>query len=81
MVATCLVKDPKKRPASEKLLKHHFFKHARSYDYLVHTILDGLAPLGERLLKNLIWSLISQTKEANLLVQNKALYKDNEQLS
>ncbi|KAG4141623.1 hypothetical protein ERO13_D06G085400v2 [Gossypium hirsutum] len=51
MVATCLVKDPKKRPASEKLLKHHFFKHARSYDYLVHTILDGLSPLGERLLK------------------------------
>ncbi|KAL1094530.1 hypothetical protein V6Z11_D06G098900 [Gossypium hirsutum] len=72
MVATCLVKDPKKRPASEKLLKHHFFKHARSYDYLVHTILDGLSPLGERLLK---------TKEADLLVQNKALYKDNEQLS
>ncbi|KAL1077453.1 hypothetical protein V6Z11_D10G095900 [Gossypium hirsutum] len=72
MVATCLVKDPKKRPASEKLLKHHFFKHARSYDYLVHTILDGLAPLGERLLK---------TKEADLLVQNKALYEDKEQLS
>ncbi|TYH80521.1 hypothetical protein ES332_D03G138000v1 [Gossypium tomentosum] len=30
MVATCLVKDPKKHLASEKLLKHHFFKHARS---------------------------------------------------
>ncbi|KAG4141824.1 hypothetical protein ERO13_D06G097800v2 [Gossypium hirsutum] len=72
MVATCLVNDPKKRPASEKLLKQQFFKHAHSYDYLVHTILDGLAPLGERLLK---------TKEADLLVQNKALYKDNEQLS
>ncbi|MFQ6630779.1 hypothetical protein Gotur_008842, partial [Gossypium turneri] len=54
LVAACLVKDPKKRPTSEKLLKHHFFKHARSYDYLVRTILDGLAPLGERfrVLKN-----------------------------
>ncbi|TYI05841.1 hypothetical protein ES332_A10G117300v1 [Gossypium tomentosum] len=74
MVATCLVKDPKKRPTSEKLLKHHFFKHARSYDYLVHTILDGLAPLGERF-------RLLKTKEADLLVQNKALYEDKEQLS
>ena len=48
LVATCLVKDPKKRPSSEKLLKHSFFKHARSNDYLAKTILDGLAPLGDR---------------------------------
>jgi len=48
MVAACLVKDPKKRPTSEKLLKHHFFKNARSHDYLVRAILDGLSPLGER---------------------------------
>ncbi|XWS30362.1 hypothetical protein CRYUN_Cryun24cG0110700 [Craigia yunnanensis] len=74
MVATCLVKDPKKRPTSEKLLKHHFFKHARSYDYLARTILDGLAPLGERF-------RVLKTKEADLLVQNKALYEDKEQLS
>ncbi|XVE67918.1 hypothetical protein DITRI_Ditri09bG0026500 [Diplodiscus trichospermus] len=74
MVATCLVKDPKKRPTSEKLLKHHFFKHAHSYDYLARTILDGLAPLGERF-------RVLKTKEADLLVQNKALYEDKEQLS
>ncbi|MBA0589440.1 hypothetical protein Gorai_018187 [Gossypium raimondii] len=48
MVAACLVKDPKKRPTSEKLLKHQFFKNARSYDYLARTILDGFASLGER---------------------------------
>lgn len=48
LVATCLVKDPKKRPSSEKLLKHHFFKHARATEYLARTILDGLAPLGDR---------------------------------
>ena len=48
MVAACLVKDPKKRPTSEKLLKHNFFKNAKSYEYLARTILDGLPPLGER---------------------------------
>ncbi|XWS32760.1 hypothetical protein CRYUN_Cryun22dG0017300 [Craigia yunnanensis] len=74
MVATCLVKDPKKRPTPEKLLKHRFFKHAHFYDYLARTILDGLAPLGERF-------RVLKTKEADLLVQNKALYEDKEQLS
>ncbi|XVF58066.1 hypothetical protein PTKIN_Ptkin07bG0032800 [Pterospermum kingtungense] len=74
MVAACLVKDPKKRPTSEKLLKHHFFKQARSFDYLARTILDGLVPLGERF-------RVLKTKEADLLVQNKALYEDKEQLS
>lgn len=47
LVAACLVKDPKKRPSAEKLLKHAFFKHARPVDYLSR-ILDGLSPLGER---------------------------------
>ena len=48
LVGACLVKDPKKRPTSEKLLKHHFFKHARPPEYLARTILDGLSPLGDR---------------------------------
>lgn len=48
MVAACLVKDPKKRPTAEKLLKHNFFKQARLNEYVARTILDGLAPLGER---------------------------------
>ncbi|XP_047175440.1 serine/threonine-protein kinase BLUS1 [Vigna umbellata] len=74
LVATCLVKDPKKRPSSEKLLKHHFFRHARASKYLARTILDGLAPLGDR-----FRSL--KAKEADLLVQNKALYEDKDQLS
>ncbi|KAK9925307.1 hypothetical protein M0R45_033635 [Rubus argutus] len=74
LVAACLVKDPKKRPTSEKLLKHHFFKHARPVDYLSRTILDGLSPLGDRF-------RILKAKEADLLVQNKALYGDKEQLS
>ncbi|KAA8530234.1 hypothetical protein F0562_004943 [Nyssa sinensis] len=74
MVAACLVKDPKKRPSAEKLLKHHFFKQARSNDYLAHTILDDLSPLGDRL-------KMLKTKEADLLVRNKALYEDKEHLS
>ncbi|CAJ2665393.1 serine/threonine-protein kinase BLUS1 isoform X2 [Trifolium pratense] len=74
LVATCLVKDPKKRPSSEKLLKHHFFKHARPTEYLSRTILEGLAPLGDRF-------RTLKAKEADLLMQNKALYEDMEQLS
>ncbi|KAF3444651.1 hypothetical protein FNV43_RR14344 [Rhamnella rubrinervis] len=74
LVGACLVKDPKKRPTSEKLFKHHFFKHARSNEYLAHTIVDGLAPLGDRF-------RMLKVKEADLLVQNKALYGDKEQLS
>ncbi|XP_057447450.1 serine/threonine-protein kinase BLUS1 [Lotus japonicus] len=74
LVATCLVKDPKKRPSSEKLLKHHFFKHARGTEYLARTILEGLAPLGDRF-------RMLKAKEADLLMQNKALYEDKEQLS
>ncbi|XP_030530883.1 STE20-like serine/threonine-protein kinase isoform X3 [Rhodamnia argentea] len=74
MVATCLVKDPKKRPTAEKLLKHPFFKRARAANYLAQTILEGLAPLGDRF-------RTLKAKEADLLVQNKALYEDKEQLS
>ncbi|OVA17005.1 Protein kinase domain [Macleaya cordata] len=74
MVAACLVKDPKKRPTSEKLLKHSFFKNARSNEYLTRTILQGLSPLGDRF-------RILKEKEAEFLVQNKAMYGDKEQLS
>ncbi|GER29491.1 protein kinase [Striga asiatica] len=74
MIASCLVKDPKKRPSSEKLLKHPFFKNARSSDYLSRAILDGMSPLGERF-------RTLKAKEADILVQNKALYEDKEHLS
>ncbi|KAF9625364.1 hypothetical protein IFM89_022146 [Coptis chinensis] len=74
MVAACLVKDPKKRPSAEKLLKHHFFKQARPHEYLTKTILDSLPPLGDRFRQ-------LKTKEANFLVQNKPMYGDKEHLS
>ncbi|XP_010551903.1 PREDICTED: serine/threonine-protein kinase BLUS1-like [Tarenaya hassleriana] len=72
LVGACLVKDPKKRPPAEKLLRHHFFKQARPPDYLARAILNGLPPLGERYRK-------LKSKEADLLVQNKSEYE--EQLS
>ncbi|KAL5723691.1 non-specific serine/threonine protein kinase [Ranunculus cassubicifolius] len=71
MVSACLMKDPKKRPSSEKLLKHPFFKHARPYEYLAKTILDGLPPLGDRF-------RLLKAKEASFLVQSKG---DKDQLS
>ncbi|KAK1326903.1 Calcium-dependent protein kinase 8 [Acorus calamus] len=73
LVGNCLVKDPKKRPSSEKIMKHPFFKHARSNDYLTRTILDGLPPLGQRF-------RALKDKEAELLLQNKQL-GDKEHLS
>ncbi|KAK1410113.1 hypothetical protein QVD17_36646 [Tagetes erecta] len=73
MVAACLVKDPKKRPSSEKLMKHPFFKHAKTVDYLQRTVLDGLSPLGDRF-------RMLKAKEADLLLQNKEL-EDKEHLS
>ncbi|OMO89118.1 hypothetical protein COLO4_19924 [Corchorus olitorius] len=39
MVATCLVKDPRKRPTTEKLLKHPFFKHAKPPEVSVKKLL------------------------------------------
>ncbi|KAI5065276.1 hypothetical protein GOP47_0019971 [Adiantum capillus-veneris] len=48
MIAMCLVKNPSKRPTAEKLMRHSFFKHAKSCEYIVRTVLDGLAPLGQR---------------------------------
>lgn len=49
MIASCLVKDPSKRPSAKKLLKHSFFKQARSNDYIARTLLEGLPDLGDRL--------------------------------
>ncbi|TVU11279.1 hypothetical protein EJB05_44854 [Eragrostis curvula] len=74
LVATCLVKDPRKRPSSEKLLKHSFFKHARTSEYLARSIVDGLPPLGERFRE-------LKAKEADLLLNNKLGGESKEQLS
>ncbi|XP_031493774.1 uncharacterized protein LOC116259916 isoform X2 [Nymphaea colorata] len=74
MIAMCLVKDPSRRPSAEKLLKHPFFKHARSNDYLVRTILEGLPSLGDRI-KAL------KDKEADMLAQKKMPDGQKEEIS
>ncbi|CAG8705140.1 7555_t:CDS:10 [Acaulospora morrowiae] len=48
MIDKCLQKDPTKRPTTEKLLTHAFFKQAKKKDYLVTKILHSLKPLEER---------------------------------
>ncbi|KAK3132372.1 hypothetical protein QOZ80_6AG0520340 [Eleusine coracana subsp. coracana] len=74
LVATCLVKDPRKRPSSEKLLKHSFFKQARTAEFLAQSIVDGLPLLGERFRE-------LKAKEAGLLLNNKLGAESKEQLS
>eukprot|EP01018_Ginkgo_biloba_P029687 Gb_20050 [translate_table: standard] len=48
MVGLCLVKDPARRPCAAKLLKHSFFKHTKSPEYIVKHVLDSLPSLIER---------------------------------
>ncbi|XVF74199.1 hypothetical protein PTKIN_Ptkin13bG0091100 [Pterospermum kingtungense] len=74
MIASCLVKDPSKRPSAKKLLKHSFFKQARSNDYIARTLLDGLPALGDR-----IQAL--KKKEEDMLAQKKMLDGEKEELS
>ncbi|XP_026405908.1 serine/threonine-protein kinase BLUS1-like isoform X1 [Papaver somniferum] len=64
MIAICLVKNPLKRPSARRLLKHSFFKQARSNEYILRTILDGLPTLGDRI-KEL------KRKEDDMLAQKK----------
>ncbi|KAB2612676.1 serine/threonine-protein kinase fray2 [Pyrus ussuriensis x Pyrus communis] len=49
MIASCLVKDPSKQSSAKKLLKHSFFKQARSNDYISRTLLAGPPALGDRI--------------------------------
>ncbi|XP_010655128.1 serine/threonine-protein kinase BLUS1 isoform X2 [Vitis vinifera] len=74
MIASCLVKDPSKRPSAKKLLKHPFFKQARSSDYIGRTLLEGLPDLGERI-KEL------KRKEEDMLAQKKMPDGEKEELS
>ncbi|KAK8574973.1 hypothetical protein V6N12_062650 [Hibiscus sabdariffa] len=74
MIASCLVKDPSKRPSAKQLLKHSFFKQARSNDYIARTVLDGLPPLGDRVQE-------LKRKEEDMLAQKKMPDGKKEELS
>ncbi|XP_019448439.1 PREDICTED: serine/threonine-protein kinase OSR1 isoform X2 [Lupinus angustifolius] len=74
MIASCLVKDPTKRPSASKLLKHPFFKQARSNDYIARTLLEGLPALGDRM-------EALKRKEEDMLAQKKMPDGKMEELS
>lgn len=74
MIASCLVKDPSKRPSAKKLLKHPFFKQGRSNDYISRTLLDGLPALGDRL-------QALKRKEEDMLAQKKIPDGQKEEMS
>ncbi|CAL1399946.1 unnamed protein product [Linum trigynum] len=74
MIASCLVKDPSKRPSAKKLLKHSFFKQARSSDYLSRTLLEGLPVLGDRI-------MALKRKEEDMLAQKKMPDGEMEEIS
>ncbi|KAF9113804.1 hypothetical protein BGX27_000774 [Mortierella sp. AM989] len=48
MIDCCLQKDPARRPSTEKLLNHPFFKQAKKKSYLVTALLHNLPPLEQR---------------------------------
>lgn len=48
VIAMCLLKDPSGRPSAQKLLKHSFFKHAKSHSRIIKDVLDKLPSLVDR---------------------------------
>lgn len=48
MISMCLVKNQRKRPTAEKLLKHSFFKRAKPPEISVKNLVKDLPPIWER---------------------------------
>lgn len=48
VIAMCLLKDPSERPSAHKLLKHSFFKQAKSHSRIIKDVLDKLPSLVDR---------------------------------
>jgi serine/threonine protein kinase len=48
LIDLCLQKDPTRRPTSEKLLGHPFFKSSKKKQWLVTNLLADLPPLSDR---------------------------------
>ncbi|KAK1413151.1 hypothetical protein QVD17_34919 [Tagetes erecta] len=74
MIASCLVKDPSKRPSAKKLLKHSFFKQAKSNEFIARKLLEGLPAIGDRL-------QALKKKEEDMLVQKKIPDGKKEEMS
>lgn len=74
IVKLCLNKDPSKRPTTEKLLKHPFFRHTKYNSSVVQKLLNGLGPLWER-------EKILRDKDAVLLASKKPAFLEEEERS
>ncbi|KAJ3695416.1 hypothetical protein LUZ60_000793 [Juncus effusus] len=74
MIGMCLVKEPSERPTARKLLKHSFFKQARSQNYINRKLLCGLPILGDQ------YKALKE-KEEKLLVQKQMPDGEKEELS
>ncbi|CAO3676993.1 unnamed protein product [Rhizopus stolonifer] len=53
MIDLCMNKDPLKRPSSEKLLQHPFFKQAKKPEWLVKNLIPDLPTIDQRPIKRL----------------------------
>ncbi|KAG0910395.1 hypothetical protein G6F33_007928 [Rhizopus arrhizus] len=53
MIDLCMNKDPTKRPSSEKLLQHPFFKQAKKPEWLVKNLINDIPTIDQRPMKRL----------------------------
>ncbi|KAI5081975.1 hypothetical protein GOP47_0001718 [Adiantum capillus-veneris] len=74
VIKLCLNKEPSRRPTTEKLLKHPFFKHTKYNPTVVQKVLTGLGPLWER-------EKLLRDKDAALLASRKPAFLQEEERS
>ncbi|KAF0906090.1 hypothetical protein E2562_009093 [Oryza meyeriana var. granulata] len=74
MIATCLIKDPSKRPTAQHLLELPFFKKVKFEDNILKCMLNKLPSLGDRMLS-------IKENEAKLQAEKKPLDKSKEKAS
>lgn len=61
MIDTCMSKDPTKRPSSEKLLQHPFFKQAKKSEWLAKNLISDIPPIEDRPVKKFPQKTITST--------------------
>uniref|UniRef100_A0A0E0JWC5 Protein kinase domain-containing protein n=1 Tax=Oryza punctata TaxID=4537 RepID=A0A0E0JWC5_ORYPU len=74
MIATCLIKDPSKRPTAQHLLELPFFKKVKFEDNVLKCVLNKLPSLGDRMQS-------IKENEAKLQAEKKPLDKCKEKAS
>lgn len=59
MIDTCMSKDPSKRPSSEKLLLHPFFKQAKKSEWLAKNLINDIPSIENRPVKKFPQKIIT----------------------